>query len=169
MQSPKRRRLKFSERLYILEILKGMAVTARHFFENIFFQKQIATFQYPEEKIAFPERFRGEHRLMLREEGPIRCTACMLCATACPAECIYIEAAESPDPKIEKYPIRYEIDMLKCVFCGFCVEACPCDAIRMDTGKFPVAQASRKAFVKDINYLVNNHPSGRSRISSAIY
>ncbi len=163
------RNLRFSERLFILEVLKGLAVTARHFVENLAARRQIVTFQYPEEKLAFPETFRGEHRLMLREDGSIRCTACMLCATSCPSECIYIEAADSPTPGVEKYPIRYEIDMLKCVFCGLCVEACPCDAIRMDTGKFPQPDIIRTSFVKDITYLVNNHPPGRSKVSSAIY
>jgi len=169
MQSQAGRKLRLSERVYILEVLRGLGVTARHFIENILFRKSIATFQYPEEKVPFPPTFRGEHRLMFREDGSIRCTACMLCATACPSECIYIEAKESPDPKIEKCPVRYEIDMLKCVFCGFCVEACPCDAIRMDTGKFPLPETGRQSFVKDINYLTNNHPSDKSKISSAIY
>ena len=75
--------------------------------------------------------------MTLREYSSVRCTACFLCATARPAQCIYIEAGEAPDPHIEKFPVRYEIDTLRCIYCGLCVEACPCDAIRMDTYVHP--------------------------------
>jgi formate hydrogenlyase subunit 6/NADH:ubiquinone oxidoreductase subunit I len=67
----------------------------------------------------------------------VRCTSCFLCATACPAHCIFIEAGEHPDSDVEKFPLRYEIDTLRCIYCGMCVEACPCDAIRMDTYVHP--------------------------------
>ena len=61
----------------------------------------------------------------------LKCVACYLCATVCPAECIYIEAGEHPNPEIEKFPIQFNIDMLRCIYCGFCVDACPEEAIIM--------------------------------------
>ena len=95
----------------------------------------IATIQYPEEKKKYPERHRGLHRLMLRDDGQTRCVACMMCPTACPAHCITIVPEETPDGRIEKRPKIFEIDELRCVVCGLCAEACPCDAIRMDSGE----------------------------------
>jgi len=121
------------EQLYIPELIRGMSVTLRHFFVNTFGSKEIVTVRYPEEKRVYPERFRGVHRLMLREDGSVRCVACMMCSTACPANCIHIEAGQRED-SFEKYPVRFDIDELVCVVCGMCVEACPCDAIRMDSG-----------------------------------
>ena len=81
----------------------------------------------------YPERHRGLHRLMLRDDGQVRCVACMMCPTVCPAHCITIVPEEAPDGRIEKRPKIFEIDELRCVVCGLCAEACPCDAIRMDT------------------------------------
>jgi NADH-quinone oxidoreductase subunit I len=140
--------MSFLERLYIPEIIRGLAVTNYHFMRNLTLQiahavglarqrPAMVTTQYPEERKIYPEGYRGSHRLTLREDGAVRCTACFLCATACPAQCIYIEAGEHPDPQVEKFPLRYEIDTLRCIYCGLCVEACPCDAIRMDTYVHP--------------------------------
>jgi NADH-quinone oxidoreductase subunit I len=98
-------------------------------------RNEIETVQYPEEKVTYPERFRGLHRLMLRDDGAVRCVACMCCPTVCPAHCITIIPEESEHHGIEKRPAVFEIDELRCVVCGLCVEACPCDAIRMDTGE----------------------------------
>jgi NADH-quinone oxidoreductase subunit I len=70
---------------------------------------------------------------MLRDDGQVRCVACMMCPTVCPAHCITIVPEEAPDGRIEKRPKIFEIDELRCVVCGLCAEACPCDAIRMDT------------------------------------
>lgn len=133
---------------------KGFAITLKHFARNLFlplkkltnrnmagapvdekWRNEIETVQYPEEKVVYPERFRGLHRLMMREDGNVRCVACMCCPTVCPAHCITIIPAETDDKGIEKKPAVFEIDELRCVVCGLCVEACPCDAIRMDTGE----------------------------------
>src|SRR5213079_1009769 len=129
-----------AQQAYLPAIAEGLGVTFRHFVKNFFgnvtgFRKKtdIATIEYPEEKKAYPERFRGLHRLMLRDDGQVRCVACMMCPTVCPAHCITIVAEEAPDGRIEKRPKIFEIDELRCVVCGLCAEACPCDAIRMDT------------------------------------
>jgi len=122
------------EQLYVPELIRGVGITLRHFFVNTFGSKEIVTVRYPEEKREYPARFRGVHRLMRREDGSVRCVACMMCSTACPAQAITIEAGERDGQGIEKFPVRFEIDELTCVVCGFCVEACPCDAIRMDSG-----------------------------------
>jgi len=120
-----------TKKWYLLGIFGGMAITGRHLLKNLFNRKQMMTLNYPEEKHEYSPRFKGNHVLTVKKDGSLRCTACMLCATNCPAECIKIVAAEHEDPSVEKYPINYEIDLLRCVFCGFCEEACPVDAIRM--------------------------------------
>ncbi|MBF0492191.1 MAG: NADH-quinone oxidoreductase subunit I [Deltaproteobacteria bacterium] len=162
-------RLSFWQRIYVGAIAKGLWITLRHALRNTLNQNKLLTYQYPEQKKPLPEYYRAEHRLMQRPDGSVRCTSCMLCATACPANCIEIVAAEHPDPNIEKYPMVYNIDLLRCVYCGFCVEACPCDAIRMDTQKADKAEFDRPSFLVDLNYLVNNHPENKSPYSIALY
>jgi NADH-quinone oxidoreductase subunit I len=129
-----------SQQMYVPAIAEGLGVTFRHFMKNWIGnltgrrdKTEIVTVQYPEEKVAYPARFRGLHRLMLRDDGEVRCVACMMCPTVCPAHCITIVPEETPDGRIEKRPKIFEIDELRCVVCGLCAEACPCDAIRMDT------------------------------------
>ncbi len=116
-------------------ILSGMGLTFSKLFWNLVTyvggNRRIPTLNYPEEKYEYSPRFKGNHVLTVKKDGSLRCTACMLCATNCPADCITIVAAEHNDPTVEKYPISYQIDVLRCVFCGFCEEACPVDAIRM--------------------------------------
>jgi NADH-quinone oxidoreductase subunit I len=129
-KTPRRRRMTFVERLY-LPLLGGMWVTLRHMLQNLLGLRKRVTIQYPEERRQYSHRYRGHHILTTRPDGSVRCVACFLCATACPAECIHIEAGEQPDVNIEKYPVVYEIDMLRCVFCGYCVDACPEEAIIM--------------------------------------
>ena len=118
-----------AERLY-LPLLTGLWVTLKHFTRNLL-GKKMYTIEYPEKRRDYSHRFRGHHILTSRPDGSVRCVACYLCAQACPAECIHIEAGEHPDVNIEKYPVVYEIDMLRCIFCGYCVDACPEEAIIM--------------------------------------
>jgi NADH-quinone oxidoreductase subunit I len=110
--------------------ISGMKLTMTRMVQNLTGQVS-PTINYPEERRSYSDRYRGAHILTAREDGTPRCVACYMCATACPADCIYIEAKEHPDPLIEKQASRFEIDMLRCVFCGFCVDACPEEAIIM--------------------------------------
>jgi len=129
--------------------LRGLAVTVKHFFKNVATKSLVETIQYPEEKKAYPARNRGLHRLMQRDDGTVRCVACMCCPTVCPANCITIIPQDTGDPSVEKAPAIFEIDELRCVVCGLCVEACPCDAIRMDTGVHAPAVEERAQGVID--------------------
>ena len=164
----KRKRLSFLQRIYIIEIAKGLFITMRHLVLNLLGRTKGNRFSWPEVKKIIPSTYRAEHRLMLRDDESIRCTACMLCSTACPAQCIHIDAAEGSHPEAEKYPTKYTIDMLRCIYCGYCVEACPCDAIRMDTETLTGAYETRADFIKDIDYLKKNH-HGKSPFSIARY
>ena len=157
----RREELSCIERFYILQVLQGVVQTAGDLIKHLFVyllnvvgirtkQRPWATIEYPDAVRPYPPQFRGRHRLTLNPDGSVRCTACFLCATACPARCIYIEPEEHPDPRIEKFPRRYEIDTLLCIYCGYCVDACPVDAIRMDTGIHPkVYSADPRAFIED--------------------
>ncbi len=133
------------ERLYLWNIAKGMLITLKHFF------KKKATINYPEQTRPFSSVFRGLHVLNRDEQGRERCTACGLCAVACPAEAITMEAAERKPGeenlyREEKYAARYEINMLRCIFCGLCEEACPKDAIYLSE-TFAPANYQRKGFI----------------------
>lgn len=147
------------------EIVRGAWITARHFTVNMFFhtlnlfgiktrRKGAVTIQYPEVKKPLASRHRSLHRLMRRPDGKPRCVSCMLCATVCPSECIVIEAAEDPDPEIQKVPASFVIDLNRCCFCGFCVEACPEDAIRMDTGVIDLARTRHEDLVLGLDKLL---------------
>jgi NADH-quinone oxidoreductase subunit I len=119
----------------------------------------ISTISYPEQKRPYPERFRGVHRLTLRDDDASpRCVACLCCSTACPAQCIFIEAGEYPQGDkrrgYERFPVKFVIDELRCIFCGYCVEACPCDAIRMDTGAHATPYDSRDQFIYEKDLLM---------------
>jgi NADH-quinone oxidoreductase subunit I len=155
-----------SEAAYVPEVAKGLKLTFERFFKNVFAEHKrgddgeqllrrgdIDTVDYPEEKRTYPERFRGVHRLTHRADGSPRCVACLCCSTACPAQCIHIEAGEYEEGDhrrgYERFPKVFVIDELRCIFCGYCVEACPCDAIRMDTGMHMPPSTQRAHFIFD--------------------
>src|SRR5262245_60447038 len=136
----------------VLAPLVGMSVTMNRMIDNLTGKVQ-PTISYPEERRAYSERFRGAHILTARNDGSPRCVACYMCATACPADCIYIEATEYPDPLVEKQAKRFEIDMLRCVFCGMCVEACPEEAIIMSR-ETEICEYTREGTVWGIDRLM---------------
>lgn len=144
------------EKLYLPAIFKGMLITFSHIF------KKKVTIKYPEQKRPFSPVFRGLQILNRDEEGRENCTACGLCAVACPAEAITMEAAERKPGeehlyREEKYAAKYEINMLRCIFCGYCEEACPKDAVYLSE-TFAPANYQRKGFIYGKEDLLIPHP-----------
>lgn len=145
------------DRLYIPAIAGGMKTTFKKFVTNLQDTSKLETMQYPEvQPTDITERYRGVHRLTKWDDGSEKCVACYMCATACPSQCIFIEAEERMDEVAEKRPKEFKIDLLECVFCGYCVDACPCDAIRMDTGIFSFTASKREDFVVDKKRLMSH-------------
>ncbi len=145
------------ESTYVVEAFKGFATTLKHFFSSFGQGPTSRAMQYPEERREdlpveqggqHAANFRGVHRLNRDERGRVKCVACMMCPTICPARCIHIEAAESPWDDREKYPKKFEIDELRCIFCGMCEEACPVDAIELTT-EYDIVGMSRQEMVFD--------------------
>lgn len=148
--------MSFMEKMYLPAIAKGMMITFSHIF------KKKPTINYPEKQRPFSPVFRGLQILNRDEEGRENCTACGLCAVACPAEAITMEGAERMPGeehlyKEEKYAAKYEINMLRCIFCGLCEEACPKDAIYLSE-TFAPADYQRKQFVYNKQELLIPHP-----------
>jgi len=139
---------------YFTTIATGMKHTLVIFFKQISGREKTNTLEWPEQPATYGERFKGKHFLTRRPDGQVRCTACFLCATACPAQCIHIEAGQHPENDIEKFPVRFEIDILRCVFCGYCEEACPVDAIRLGP-EYTMAGLANEKWVYTKDYLTD--------------
>ncbi|MBP8725120.1 MAG: NADH-quinone oxidoreductase subunit I [Saprospiraceae bacterium] len=148
-----RKPMTFSERIYLPAIFKGMGITLSHLF------RKKATISYPDKVRPMSKVFRGLHVLRRDERGAERCTACGLCALACPAEAITMTAAErKPHEKHlyreEKYAVVYEINMLRCIFCGLCEEACPKAAIFLQNDVMAPPSFEREDFIYGKDRLV---------------
>ena len=148
-------KLTLLEKTYIPQILGGLAVTSRHMI-GVLAGGKAFTVQYPEEQTLRSPNYRGVHRLNKDEHGRVKCVACMLCATACPAHCIDIVGATAPDtwPDREKYPENFVIDELRCIYCGMCEEACPVDAIELTT-LYDLTGLSREEMIFDKTKLLS--------------
>ncbi len=141
------------ERFYVPMIAQGLAVTARHFFRNLrgFVtgkNRQDFVVQYPDERISYPDAFRGMPVLVQLDNGQPRCVACGLCEFACPTDCISIVPAELQGARIERYPEAFDIDMSRCMFCGLCEEACPEEAIVMSR-EVEISSYDRQSMIFD--------------------
>ena len=152
LQAPK---LSSYESLFIPAVLAGLGTTMRHMFRSMSGTHRVLS--YPEERrenIGVLEggmdtqRYRGVHRLNRDEQGRVKCVACFMCATACPAHCIHIVGEQAPWSDREKYPIKFDIDELRCIYCGMCEEACPVDAIEL-TYEYDMVGLSRQEMIFD--------------------
>ena len=145
LQEPK---VGLAEKLYLPAIAQGLQTTMKHLFRTK------VTQQYPEQQPDLPPNYRGVHRLNRDEQGRVKCVACYMCSTACPAHCIDIVAAPSPWPDREKYPELFVIDELRCIYCGMCEQACPCDAIELTT-LYDLTALSREEMMFDKEKLLS--------------
>ncbi|MFA9479951.1 NADH-quinone oxidoreductase subunit I [Phycisphaerales bacterium AB-hyl4] len=154
-----------AEAFYLPEVFKGLGTTLKHAIGSIGGSKRKLNkaMEYPETRREdLPvlqggmhiDNFRGVHRLNRDEDGRVKCVACFMCPTICPANCIHIESAESPWDDREKYPIKFDIDELRCIYCGMCEEACPVDAIEL-THVYDIVGLTRQEMIFDKQKLLS--------------
>lgn len=155
-------KLTMVERMYLPIFFDGLTTTLRHLGRSL--SGKVVTVNYPDEEpqIDAPLIYRGVHRLNRDEQGRVKCVACFLCATACPAHCIDIVAAESPWPDRDKYPESFTIDELRCIYCGMCEEACPVDAIEL-TSLYNLTGRSREEMIFDKEKLLSVYDQTKDR------
>lgn len=142
------------EAMYLPAVFSGVATAIKHVMEG-----KTMTRQYPEVEPEIPANYRGVHRLNRDEEGRVKCVACYMCQTACPANCIEIIAAPAPkdDPHWkdrDKYPASFVLDELRCIYCGMCEEACPVDAIEL-TSVYDLTGMTREEMLFDKEKLLS--------------
>ena len=144
-----------ADQFYLPQVLIGLGTTMKHMLHVLSGTDRVI--QYPEERREemkvedggmLLRTYRGVHRLNKDEEGRVKCVACFMCSTACPAHCIHIEAEESPWDDREKYPAKFDIDELRCIYCGMCEEACPVDAIEL-THVYDIVGLTRQEMIFD--------------------
>ena len=139
------------------ELVKGFATTFREMFE------EPVTVSYPDEKRPVSKRFKGRHELKRYDNGLEKCIGCSLCAAACPADAIFVEAAPNSDDKRfspgERYASTYEINMLRCIFCGYCEDACPTEAIVLES-QYELAFTNRDSSIYTKEMLIVPVPPG---------
>src|SRR5688500_14303221 len=135
--------LSLGDQFYVPQVLKGLGTTMKHMLRVL----------GGKERGILRQTYRGVHRLNKDEEGRVKCVACFMCSTACPARCIHIEADESPWADREKYPAKFDIDELRCIYCGMCEEACPVDAIEL-TSVYDIVGLTRQEMIFDKSKLL---------------
>ncbi len=145
-------------RMYLPLIFGGLTTTAKHLVSP----KVTVSYPDQEPEIGNPLIYRGVHRLNKDEQDRVKCVACFLCATACPAHCIDIIGTESPWPDREKYPQSFTIDELRCIYCGMCEEACPVDAIEL-TSLYNLTGRSREEMVFDKEKLLSVYDATKDK------
>ena len=147
-------KLSLLEQLYVPAVVSGLVTTTKHLLRTIA-GKDVTT-QFPEERPKLPANYRGVHRLNRDEQGRVKCVACYMCSTACPAHCIDIVAAPAPPEwkDREKYPETFVLDELRCIYCGMCEQACPVDAIELTT-LFDLTGLSREEMMFDKEKLLS--------------
>jgi NADH-quinone oxidoreductase subunit I len=142
-----------------MNLVRGFATTIKHILEGP------VTVQYPEQERPLRERYKGRHALKRYDNGLEKCIGCALCAAACPADAIWVEAAENTDEERfspgERYAKTYEINMLRCIFCGYCEDACPTEAIVLEH-EFRLSFNDRRDAVYTKDMLIDPVPPGVS-------
>ncbi|NDY41472.1 NADH-quinone oxidoreductase subunit I [Dissulfurirhabdus thermomarina] len=165
------KRYTLTERVYLVEILKGLGITLRHFLANFAASLKPGphtvptTWQYPEDRREISPVFRGAHMLLLDEQGREKCIGCGMCARVCPAQCITVERGKVPEGEEEEYAKRYakktfsavfRIDLLRCIFCGFCEETCPQNALALGPD-YELARPSREECLLEKPRMLENY------------
>jgi len=151
--------------VFAVELARGMWTTLRSMLERP------VTYQYPEVKRPVRERFRGRHALKRYDNGLEKCIGCALCAAACPADAIFVEASENSDTARyspgERYASTYEINMLRCIFCGYCEDACPTEAIVLEHN-YELSFTDRRQALYTREMLLDPVPAGRQPTPMAV-